>query len=458
MRNKSNVLSIACTATLAILLLVQVTAWATRAALQGSSRLTAWQIEAITHLANFPRAALASLEEIAHNFQSMPRRLLVPVDPHDVRFMTVGFPALEDPGFLLFTGVSTNEPSTVIKLIRISTGGTELIWRPNWKSIVAQSSPTRLATGYGPRIAQASHPKLLPDGSVVFSTGYSLVKLRICNSEPEWVVPEPIHHSVEIDQDGNFIVPIAGANGYEWSSTLSKVMIDDAIAYVSAEGKLLRRISVAGILKRNGLISRLLGSQGMVVNNDPVHLNGIVVARNNTQHWKSGDLLLSLRNLSALLLYRPSTDKVVWYKTGPWVHQHSAHFSGDRYIFFLNNNSISGVPRDESFLPPSFMNEVVRLDLDTDEVTFPYDHLLRPLLPLTATGGRVQVLDDGGLFLEETEFGRHIRTTKTKVLWVRTNWIDRGQVGVVSWSSYLAADDVYHLLDHALPAACGNLS
>ena len=45
------------------------------------------------------------------------------------------------------------------------------------------------------------------------------------------------------------------------------------------------------------------------------------------------DLVISLRNLSTILVYRPST-KIKWLKTGPWINNHDAQYLGDGIFQF----------------------------------------------------------------------------------------------------------------------------
>ena len=45
---------------------------------------------------------------------------------------------------------------------------------------------------------------------------------------------------------------------------------------------------------------------------DGLHLNDIQPALTDSPYWKKGDLFLSLRHKSLILLYRPSTGKIIW--------------------------------------------------------------------------------------------------------------------------------------------------
>src|SRR5262249_61851525 len=94
---------------------------------------------------------------------------------------------------------------------------------------------------------------------------------------------------------------------------------DASIGMVTPGGKLLMNRSVAQILLDNGLAHLLFWGEGFP---DPIHLNDIEPVRKDGPYWRKGDLFLSLRSSSTVMLYRPSTNQGIWYKTGPWWRQH----------------------------------------------------------------------------------------------------------------------------------------
>ncbi|MCH8857610.1 MAG: hypothetical protein IIA03_15585, partial [Proteobacteria bacterium] len=50
------------------------------------------------------------------------------------------------------------------------------------------------------------------------------------------------------------------------------------------------------------------------------------------------DVVLSARNISTVFLFRPSTGKIVWLKTGPWLNQHDVDYHGNgNYTIFGND-------------------------------------------------------------------------------------------------------------------------
>ena len=75
---------------------------------------------------------------------------------------------------------------------------------------------------------------------------------------------------------------------------------------------------------------------------DPIHLNDIEPVNFDSNHWLKGDIFLSIRSLSLIILYRPSTNKVIWYKQGPWRFQHDIDIIDEGTIAIFDNNATLG--------------------------------------------------------------------------------------------------------------------
>ena len=162
------------------------------------------------------------------------------------------------------------------------------------------------------------HPLILSDGSLISHYGYSpLFKIDIC-SKILWINQEDrFHHSIMLDRKKNIWVATAMFPYSKFIYQHKKAWInnfeDDAITQVSLEGKILYRKSVSEILIENGMIGlNLFNSK------DPIHLNDIEPAFNDTKYWKKDDLFLSLRHMSSIIHYRPSANKIINYIQGPF--------------------------------------------------------------------------------------------------------------------------------------------
>lgn len=170
-------------------------------------------------------------------------------------------------------------------------------------------------------------------------------------------------------------------------------------------------------------------------------MNQISVAKSGGSFWLKGDYLISARNLSTIFLYRPSTNKIIWYQSGPWKNQHSAHFVDRNRIALFDNN----VYAQTLFVRETDINRVFVVDFssETVQISEPFRELLESehAKPKTRSQGIVRVLPDGGLFIEETNYGRHLRFSKDGLLWSRVNDYDQNRIGLIIWSRYLTEEE-----------------
>jgi hypothetical protein len=194
------------------------------------------------------------------------------------------------------------------------------------------------------------------------------------------------------------------------------------------------------ILIENGY-ERLLLGKGQI-NSDPLHLNDIQPALTDSEHWNKGDLLISCRNLSAVFLYRPSTDKIVWLQQGPWYNQHDADFLENNKIVVFGNDVlreesvIDGKITDETlfFSNKRANNNVYIYNFDKDTVITPYSRLMKNAGIRTYTSGRCDVLPNGDVFVEDTNNGRIVigDSINKKVEYVKR--IDEEHISSLFWS------------------------
>ena len=432
-----------------------VFAWATRHALANGPLLSSGEKRFVLTVADFPTQLRNALYQVGL-FGGAPSPLLFPRKLVDGRHWVRRFPAPEDSGFLLFSGVDAGRQHSLVKLLRVSDGAEIARWDPDWDAIYRHITDKPFAQRGSPRNARAFHPLPMPNGDIVFNTANAMVRLGPCSGEPVWVLDQVMHHSNQLDGSGTIWSASVSPEGFTDNPWLHERVRDDAIARVSPDGKILERLSFARILRSNGLGALLFGTGGSMLQVDPIHLNEIEVAPGDTKYWKRGDLLASTRHLSSVFLYRPSTGKIVWQKMGPWLNQHSAHFLDDHRISVFDNNVYGGAPNQQPFVTPGEVNRVFVYDFATGELSQPYAALLAQARPVTYSEGRARILPDGGLFLEETNFGRILRFTRDRLLWSYVNDYGNNRIGILSWSRYLTAEEAQPLLHAISGRACAN--
>jgi hypothetical protein len=428
-------------AMLAIFVLTALTAaWSVRHALANGKHFSVKQRHLVLAVADFPSVARDAVIQMT-GMLARSSNLMLDRAKTEKPYWVRRFPAPEDTGFVLLSGLDPATGNNTVKLVRIADGSVLARWTPDWNAVYASLTDKKFKTKGGIANAQAFHPLALRGGDIVFNTAFGLVRLSPCSGKPVWVVDKTIHHSNELDDEGTIWTGGVSDEGFSDNEYLKLRVRDDALVRVSLDGQVLERYSIARILRTNDLESLLMGTNGEWLQPDPIHLNQVRKAERDTPYWKRGDLLVSMRHLSTVMLYRPSTGKIVWYQQGPWLNQHDADFVDDHRISIFDNNVYSGAPEDQPFMVKGDTNQVYIYDFATHEAAQPYARLLAQARPATMYEGRARVLPDGGLFLEESGSGRLLRFTPDRLLWSFVNDYDANRIGVLSWSRYLTAEE-----------------
>ena len=276
------------------------------------------------------------------------------------------------------------------------------------------------------------HPLLLSDGSLVSDDADSVeFKIDFC-SNLEWINDEEIfHHSKMLDHEGNIWV---GGKMNPKSKYVKKYspkdFSDDSIIKINTDGKILYNKSVTEILIENKLVDINIFYRG----NDPIHLNDIEPAFNDTQYWKQGDVFLSIREQSSIIHYRPNTNKVINYITGPFAQQHDVDIISDKEISIFNNNN---------FIVNNKYSEVIIYNFETNEFRTLFNDQLQKNNFKTNTDGLSHIFKDMSLMVEEQNHGRIILfNNEGEKEWEFVNKDKNGDIGFISWSRVIE-DEIF---------------
>ena len=291
--------------------------------------------------------------------------------------------------------------------------------------------------------ARLHHPQLTKDGGLLFRIDV-LRKIDQCSNLIFQNKNHRVHHSIELDNHENIWIP---TRIYPSKLPISKVgdkfiddggYLDDAIAKFSPEGEIIFEKSVSEILIDNGLEYLLFSVGDNKFTRDPIHLNDIQPVNFDGKHRKKGDVFLSLRHQSMIILYRPSNNKIIWKSTGPYFYQHDVDILDENRISIFNNNT--KVFNKETVVDGN--NEVVVYDFTTNKYS-PYlkDSLAKNEV-MTITEGRSEILTNGDLFIEESNYGRILYFNADGTLrWSHLNRSDNGGTYQVSWSRILHSQE-----------------
>ena len=369
-----------------------------------------WKVD--SKLPVLSRTALF-LAEIPANLNQIIQGPKADLLAHEQRFKFSGFQGqpLEEEVYLLLTKYDGSRKESIVELIDLRTFEVKKTWNPDItqiNSLVDISYPEFKSTRRDSSSERYSitHPFLTEDGGLIFQNNSPLVKINK-DSQLVWQNQEDaFHHSIEQDYEGNFWVP-TGLFPYRVSKNISPEFgsfQDDAITKVSPDGKILFQKSVSNIFIENNM-GHYIFPIVTFFSADPIHLNDIQPVMNDGPYWKRGDIFMSLRHLSMILLYRPSTNEIIWYGAGETVAQHDINILDDHRISIFNNNlqSLSGIAGKGKV---DKQNEILIYDFKTNSYSKYLNESLKKYDVRTVSQGRSRILDNNDLYVAESNSAR----------------------------------------------------
>ena len=146
-----------------------------------------------------------------------------------------------------------------------------------------------------------------------------------------------------------------------------------------------------------------------------------------------------------IVQYRPSTNKIIWSKKGPWLKQHDVDIIDSNRISIFGNNVIDAqFDKKEKKLVDGYNNLYV-INFETNSCTTPYTDFFKSSKIATYTEGLSTILDDGNVFIEETNNGRILFGNKNKEIWSYIERIDETKLSIFNWSRYITEKEFKNL-------------
>ena len=287
----------------------------------------------------------------------------------------------------------------------------------------------RINVDHSPRRFTYRHPIVLDDGSLIsFSKNQPIFKIDFC-SKLKWINDEEMfHHGQNLDRNGDsWVIASIDPQSRYVSRYYYDEYWDDAIVKIDVNGNILYKKSVTEILIENDVVLETFVFNNYISKqNDPIHLNDIEPAFQNTEYWKKDDLFLSIRDQNAIVHYRPSTNKVLNVITGPFIGQHDVDIISDKEISIFNNNQ---------FIKDNKYSEVLVYNFETKTFKKIFNDQLQKNNFKTETNGLSEIFRDGALMVEETIHGRIILfNNQGQKEWEYVNKDKNGNIGRLFWS------------------------
>ena len=274
---------------------------------------------------------------------------------------------------------------------------------------------------------------VMPDGDLVFSfEKLGLVRLDICGNVV-WRLPYRTHHSLYLDENNVFWVPgqITRTEALENLPNYEPPFEDFTILRVSQDGEVIEEMSVFDILRNNGLNGLLYLStlQGRVttVTGDTLHLNDVKTFPRVLEEgvFKHGDIMISLRNINAVMVINPDDLKLRFMTIGTILRQHDPDFIDGNTISVFDNNNLA--PDNDGHY--SKIVTISALDGSVSEYYSGSDE--KPFF--TDIMGKHQLLPSGNVLISESRKGRAFEIDSDgEIVWEYFNLLGNGYVSLLN--------------------------
>jgi hypothetical protein len=283
--------------------------------------------------------------------------------------------------------------------------------------------------------------RLLPNGDLLAlyvahgrtPWGYGLAKMDK-DSTLIWKYLGPAHHDMDIADDGRIYTlthrirqhPVDGA---PW---IHMPVIADSVAVLSPDGSVEREIDLLDAI-RNSIYAAWLTMIEFDFNGDSLHANAIDVVdagiADRFPFARPGQVLLSFRQISALVVLDIETEQVVWALRGPWNAQHDPDLLANGNILVFDNLGHIG---------EGGASRVIEFDPLTQEIEWNYSgDAATPLESRTRSAQ--QRLANGNTLITESDAGRILEVSADgDIVWEYVNPERLGDDGtytpVVLWA------------------------
>ncbi len=180
---------------------------------------------------------------------------------------------------------------------------------------------------------------LLDDGGIVaIYEGLGIVRLDR-DSKLIWAREGGYHHDLEGTPDGGFCVLDREARLVPRLSKRHPVL-EDFVAYLDADGNVVRRFSLLEAFEQSSFASMLIG---MDWGGDIFHTNTLELLdgglAGKSPAFRGGNLLISVLMLDTIAVVDPNKETIVWALTGMWRQQHQPTILPNGRMLLFDNKA-----------------------------------------------------------------------------------------------------------------------
>lgn len=269
----------------------------------------------------------------------------------------------------------------------------------------------RLEPSLTPETDQAwIHVYLFENGDLcaIYAGGLGLIKLDK-DSHLIWRYPGKTHHDLFAAEDGSLYVLTHEARIIPRINPCRPVL-NDFITELSADGKLLRQVSILYAFERSDyapLLDRMPRIRDILHTNSLRVLDGALASRSPV--FARGNVLISVREIDTIAIVDMAAERVVWAASGMWRRQHQPSLLENGDMLLFDNNADHGASR------------VIEFEPLTGRIVWKYGGDIASGF-YSQLGGSAQRLPNGNTLIVESCHGRAFEVTRDNTMvWEFTN-------------------------------------
>ena len=273
-----------------------------------------------------------------------------------------------------------------------------------------------------------SHRKFLrrahvfPNGDLLAVFEYIGICKLDKDSKVLWKNLNQSHHDFAVAADGSIVTLVRTprsseklASEYPGTRFPLGEIFDDEVVFLDSSGVEQRRVSILDALHRSDYA---LALNPRAEFGDLFHANSVDLIEDDQRQSviATGEVLISLRRLNAILSLDVEEGRVSWMLSGQWKGQHQAQLLENGNVLLLDNlggNGQAPLEQDQS--------EVLEVNPLTQEIVWRYRGSEESPF-FTKWLGYVQRLPNGNTLVTETKKGRIFEvTTEGRIVWEYRN-------------------------------------
>jgi len=260
---------------------------------------------------------------------------------------------------------------------------------------------------------------LFPNGDLLAIFEYIGIIKFDKNSNIIWSHFGQNHHDLAIDMDGDIyslgsrMIPISEVQEKYPRNTYMGDIRDDLVVILSPDGKEIKRFSIFDAFYLSPYASYLNFTPR---HSDIFHANSIQIIDESTGNqyaqFDKGDILVSLRNISTIIVIDSVEGRVKWSLSGMWSKQHKAVFLENGNIMLLDN--LGG--NSDSFFELN-RSRIIEFNPNTQEILWQYRGSKNNIF-FTKWLGYNQRLPNGNTLITEADQGRIFEVSRdNEIVW-----------------------------------------